>query len=227
MTITAAADGSALGNPGPMGWAWFIDDDSWAAGGSPHGTNNQGELLAVLELLRSTAGTDEALHIECDSRYVIDSVTRWMPGWKRKGWRKADGKPVLNRDILEALDAEITGRSVTFEWVKGHAGHPRNEAADKRANSAAQAYRNRSAVDAGPGFAGHDADAPSPTAPPVAPDPSPASGAVVVEQPTLFDDHDEDATEIRLALTASEHARLRERASAAGISPEQFLRELI
>ena len=108
MTITAAADGSALGNPGPMGWAWFIDDDSWAAGGSPHGTNNQGELLAVLEVCCARqAGTDEALDIECDSKYVIDSVTRWMPGWKRKGWRKADGKPVLNRDILEALDTEI------------------------------------------------------------------------------------------------------------------------
>ncbi|MGO1628149.1 MULTISPECIES: ribonuclease H family protein [unclassified Microbacterium] len=227
MTITAAADGSALGNPGPMGWAWFIDDASWAAGGSPHGTNNQGELLAVLELLRATAGTDEALHIECDSKYVIDSVTRWMPGWKRKGWRKADGKPVLNRDILEALDTEITGRSVTFEWVKGHAGHPRNEAADKRANGAAQAYRNRSAVDAGPGFAGHDAEAPSPAAPPAASDPTRTSGAVAVEQPTLFDDLDDDATEIRITLTASEHARLRERASTAGISPEQFLRELI
>lgn len=227
MTITAAADGSALGNPGPMGWAWFIDDDSWAAGGSPHGTNNQGELLAVLELLRATAGTDEALHIECDSKYVIDSVTRWMPGWKRKGWRKADGKPVLNRDILEALDTEITGRSVTFEWVKGHAGHPRNEAADKRANGAAQAYRNRSAVDAGPGFAGHDAEAPSPAAPLAVSDPTRTSGAVAVEQPTLFDDLDDDATEIRITLTASEHARLRERASTAGISPEQFLRELI
>lgn len=159
MTIIAAADGSALGNPGPMGWAWYIDDESWAAGGSPHGTNNQGELTAVLELLRATAGEDEALHIECDSRYVIDSVTKWMPGWKRKGWRKADGKPVLNREILEALDHELAGRTVTFEWVKGHAGHPRNEAADELANGAAQAYQRGSDVARGPGFRGTIPDA--------------------------------------------------------------------
>lgn len=142
-----------------MGWAWYIDDESWAAGGSPHGTNNQGELTAVLELLRATAGEDEALHIECDSRYVIDSVTKWMPGWKRKGWRKADGKPVLNREILEALDHELAGRTVTFEWVKGHAGHPRNEAADERANGAAQAYQRGSDVARGPGFRGTIPDA--------------------------------------------------------------------
>lgn len=124
MTITAAADGSALGNPGPNGWAWYIDDENWAAGGSPHGTNNQGELRAVLELLLATAGTDEKLLIECDSRYVIDSVTKWMPGWKRKGWRKSDGGPVLNRDLLEGIDEAIRGRNVEFSWVKGHAGHP-------------------------------------------------------------------------------------------------------
>ncbi|MPS75944.1 MAG: ribonuclease HI, partial [Microbacterium sp.] len=129
MTITAAADGSALGNPGPNGWAWYIDDANWAAGGSPHGTNNQGELRAVLELLRATAGTDEKLLIECDSRYVIDSVTKWMPGWKRRGWRKSDGGPVLNRDLLEGIDEAIRGRDVEFSWVKGHAGHPLNEAA--------------------------------------------------------------------------------------------------
>ncbi|WP_217178826.1 ribonuclease H [Streptomyces sp. AC495_CC817] len=152
MTITAAADGSALGNPGPNGWAWYIDDANWAAGGSPHGTNNQGELQAVLELLRATAGTDEKLLIECDSKYVIDSITKWMPGWKRKGWRKSDGGPVLNRDLMEALDAEMRGRDVEFSWVKGHAGHPLNEAADERANSAARAYQQKQEPRRGPGF---------------------------------------------------------------------------
>ncbi|WP_105566464.1 ribonuclease H family protein [Microbacterium halophytorum] len=156
MTIIAAADGSALGNPGPMGWAWYIDDTSWAAGGAPHGTNNQGELTAVLELLRATKHTGEAMVVHCDSKYVIDSVTKWMRGWKRKGWRKADGKPVLNREIMEALDAELAGRDVRFEWVKGHAGHPLNEAADVRANGAAQAFQRRSPVAEGPGFAGGD-----------------------------------------------------------------------
>lgn len=152
MTITAAADGSALGNPGPNGWAWYIDDANWAAGGSPHGTNNQGELQAVLELLRATAGTDEKLLIECDSKYVIDSITKWMPGWKRKGWRKSDGGPVLNRDLMEALDEEMRGRDVEFSWVKGHAGHPLNEAADQRANAAAKAYQAKQEPRRGPGF---------------------------------------------------------------------------
>ncbi|WP_341935858.1 ribonuclease HI [Microbacterium sp. LWO14-1.2] len=152
MTITAAADGSALGNPGPNGWAWYIDDANWAAGGSPHGTNNQGELQAVLELLRATAGTTEKLLIECDSRYVIDSVTKWMPGWKRKGWRKSDGGPVLNRDLLEGIDEAIRGRDVEFSWVKGHAGHPLNEAADERANAAAKAYQQKQEPRRGPGF---------------------------------------------------------------------------
>lgn len=152
MTITAAADGSALGNPGPNGWAWYIDDANWAAGGSPHGTNNQGELRAVLELLRATAGISEKLLIECDSRYVIDSVTKWMPGWKRKGWRKSDGGPVLNRDLLEGIDEAIRGRDVEFSWVKGHAGHPLNEAADERANAAAKAYQQKQEPRRGPGF---------------------------------------------------------------------------
>ena len=152
MTITAAADGSALGNPGPNGWAWYIDDANWAAGGSPHGTNNQGELRAVLELLQATANADEKLVIECDSRYVIDSVTKWMPGWKRRGWRKADGAPVLNRELLEGIDEALRGREVRFEWVKGHAGHPLTEAADERANAAAKAYQQQTEPARGPGF---------------------------------------------------------------------------
>ena len=152
MTIIAAADGSALGNPGPNGWAWYIDDANWAAGGSPHGTNNQGELQAVLELLRATAGTDEPLLIMCDSKYVIDSITKWMPGWKRRGWRKADGAPVLNRELMESLDDAMHGRDVRFEWVKGHAGHDLNEAADERANGAARAYQAKQEPRRGPGF---------------------------------------------------------------------------
>lgn len=162
MTITAAADGSALGNPGPNGWAWYIDEDHWAAGGSPHGTNNQGELQAVLELLRATSAVDEKLVIECDSRYVIDSVTKWMPGWKRRGWRKADGGPVLNRDLLEGIDEAMRGRDVSFSWVKGHAGHPLNEAADARANAAATAYQRKQEPDRGPGFGGASLSAPPP-----------------------------------------------------------------
>jgi ribonuclease HI len=153
VTITAAADGSALGNPGPAGWAWYVNDDCWRAGGWPHGTNNQGELMAVLDLFRSTAHlSGEKLHILCDSQYVINSVTKWMPGWKRKGWRKADGKPVLNVELLKEIDQALTGRKYTFEWVRGHAGHDLNEAADDRARAAAMAYQQGVAVRQGPGF---------------------------------------------------------------------------
>ncbi|MBK0332549.1 ribonuclease HI family protein [Brachybacterium sp. MASK1Z-5] len=153
MTITAAADGSALGNPGPAGWAWYIDDRTWRAGGWPHGTNNMGELKAVLDLLEATAvDADQHLHVLCDSQYVINSVTKWMPGWKRKGWRKKDGKPVMNVDLLKAIDRALAGRSVEFEWVKGHAGHRMNEAADRRANGAAVAFSKKQDPEVGPGY---------------------------------------------------------------------------
>ncbi|MGG5173802.1 RNase H family protein [Pseudarthrobacter sp. J1763] len=155
MTITAAADGSALGNPGPAGWAWYVDETCWRAGGWPHGTNNQGELMAVLDLFRSTAHLpEEPLRILCDSQYVINCITKWMPGWKRKGWRKADGKAVLNVELLKDIDAAIVGRKYSFEWVKGHAGHDLNEAADVRARAVATAYQNKTTVPSGPGFSG-------------------------------------------------------------------------
>ena len=153
--IIAAADGSALGNPGPAGWAWYIDDDHWASGGWAHGTNNMGELKAVLDLFEATASRPEAkLRVYCDSQYVINSLTKWMPGWKKKGWKKSDGKPVLNRNLLEALDAALTGRDYEFIWVKGHAGHELNEKADSLANGAARAYQEGREPAHGPGFGG-------------------------------------------------------------------------
>ena len=157
MTITAAADGSALGNPGPAGWAWYVDEGHWASGGWPRGTNNMGELKAVLDLLHQTAHLDDDLLVYCDSLYVINTVTQWMPGWKRKGWRKKDGNPVLNVDLVKALDAALndgSGRRVSFEWVKGHAGHPLNEAADRLAVAASTAYREHREPDPGPGVPG-------------------------------------------------------------------------
>ena len=151
--IIAAADGSALGNPGPAGWAWYIDDDHWASGGWAHGTNNMGELKAVLDLFEATASRPEAkLRVYCDSQYVINSLTKWMPGWKKKGWKKSDGKPVLNRDLLEALDRALAGRDYEFIWVKGHAGHELNEKADSLANGAARAYQEGREPAHGPGF---------------------------------------------------------------------------
>jgi len=173
--ITAAADGSSLSNPGPAGWAWYIDADTWAAGGWPLGTNNMGELMAVLDLLRQTAlVADEPLQVLCDSQYAINAISKWLPAWKARGWRRADGKPVLNRELLEALEVAMAGRDVRFEWVKGHAGHRLNEAADARARAAATAFQEGRPVPAGPGFARGAAPAisldPSPRAP-IAPAP--------------------------------------------------------
>ncbi|MET0854040.1 MAG: RNase H family protein [Microterricola sp.] len=243
MTIIASADGSALGNPGPTGWAWYVDDDCWAAGGWPHATNNQGELTAVLELFRATAHLDDDLHVLCDSQYVINSVTKWMPGWKKKGWRKADGKPVMNLEILQELDAALAGRRYRFEWVKGHANHPMNEAADERARAVSEAFQNRTPIPTGPGWtrAGAAAVAPvpglrspaasAPAAQPVAPS-SPS-------QPDLFDFDElsgelDELTpesagwhEITLTLSPEEHARLLGRAHDHGLNAEEFLRSLI
>lgn len=155
MTITAAADGSALGNPGPAGWAWVIDESRWRAGGWLRATNNQGELMAVIDLLHATEHrSDELLVVQCDSQYVVNAATQWMDGWKRRGWRKADGKPVLNRELLERLDQALSGRNVEFEWVRGHNGHPLNELADLRARTAAEAFRAGVTPDYGPGIHG-------------------------------------------------------------------------
>lgn len=118
------------------------------------GTNNIGELSAVLALLRATAHTGEDLLIYCDSQYVINSMTKWIHGWKRNGWRTASKKPVANADLIRAIDTELRGRSVRFEWVRGHAGHDLNEAADVRARNCATAYRDGTAPQFGPGFAG-------------------------------------------------------------------------
>jgi ribonuclease HI len=177
MTITAAADGSALGNPGPAGWAWYIDENNWAAGGWKHATNNQGELKAVLELFRATAHVDDDLLVLCDSQYVINSVTKWMRGWKAKGWRKADGKAVMNLELLQEIDEALAGRRYRFEWVKGHANHPLNEAADARARAVSEAYQRGSAVPTGPGFVAGGA------APAVAPSPPKLPAAARVTAP--------------------------------------------
>lgn len=191
--IVAAADGSALGNPGPAGWAWYISDSQWRAGGWPVATNNQAELMAVIDLLQSV---DRAtpIHILSDSQYVVKAATEWMPGWKRRQWRKADKKPVLNKELLQVLDAELSEREVTFEWVRGHAGHPLNEKVDDLARAAATAFRDGRAPESGPGVGAQQpatvADSFDPSAPTV-----PAAGvntasAAPTQQPddsaTLF-----------------------------------------
>ena len=257
MTITASADGSALGNPGPAGWAWYIDDDNWAAGGWKHATNNRGELTAVLELFRATERVDDDLLILCDSQYVINSVTKWMPGWKHKGWRKSDGKPVMNVELLQEIDAAIAGRKYRFEWVRGHVGHVLNEAADARARAAAEAFQRGAAVASGPGWmggGGHSVTAnpallaeavpgaerapavePRPT-PSVPNDrekraPAPAETEPILVTPehddTLFSFDEPEWHTIELQLTTEELQHLTRRARDSGASPDEFLRGLI
>ncbi|WP_235929118.1 RNase H family protein [Marisediminicola senii] len=254
--ITAAADGSALGNPGPAGWAWYVDDDCWAAGGWKHATNNQGELMAVLDLFRSTAHLDDELLVLCDSQYVINSVTKWMRGWKAKGWRKGDGKPVMNLELLKEIDAALVGRKYRFEWVKGHANHPLNEAADARARAVAEAFQRGRAVPSGPGWVRKgDVDAAArpaalrggglpgaaePAAPAAPATPAaavPAAAPAAAAHPELFS-FDDDGTDevpaaaastvsVTVSLSSDQFARLTRRATAAGISPEEALRDLI
>ena len=154
MTITAAADGSSLGNPGPAGWAWYVDEDTWDAGGWPKGTNNLGELTAILRLLQATAETGEELHILADSQYAINVVSKWRLGWKKRGWTKADKKPIKNLELIQEIDRAMEGRRVTFEWVKGHAGHHMNERADDLARGCAEAYQAGRTPEPGPGFGG-------------------------------------------------------------------------
>ncbi|MEF3405648.1 RNase H family protein [Agromyces sp. CCNWLW203] len=239
--IIAAADGSALGNPGPAGWAWYVDDTCWAAGGWKHATNNQGELKAVLELFRATAHLDDELLVQCDSQYVINSVTKWMPGWKRKGWRKADGKAVMNVELLQEIDEAIAGRRYRFEWVKGHIGHELNEAADARARAVAEAYQRGREIPTGPGWnARVESDsAASAAVEPAAAEPAPlepadlgapelAVGASDVDDALFSLDEDAEAWHsITLELSTEEIERLRVRAQAEGLSPEEFLRGLI
>lgn len=148
MTITVSTDGSALGNPnGPMGWAWadhtphaggtpgHEHEGDCDAGGASNGTNQIGELCAVLEALRAHPGA-EPLTIESDSQYAINCSTTWVRGWKKNGWKNSKGQPVKNRELIKAINREILQRPgpVKFVWVKGHNNNPGNEKVDHLAH---------------------------------------------------------------------------------------------
>jgi ribonuclease HI len=151
--LVASCDGSSLGNPGPGGWCWYVNDHQWAAGGHQDTTNNRMELTAVLDILQVTETSRATLELRCDSRYVIDALTKWIHGWKKRGWTTASGGPVANRDLIEDIHNRLTGRDVTFTWVRGHDGDDGNEAADLRARGAAEAVKYGTQVDTGPGLA--------------------------------------------------------------------------
>lgn len=134
-------DGSCAPNPGPGGWGAVIERDGQReeiAGASQASTNNIMELTAAIEALQRTPPGAE-VHVTTDSRYLKDGITQWLAGWKRRGWRKADGEPVLNRALWEALDTLARARDVRWEWVRGHSGHPENERSDVLANQAREA----------------------------------------------------------------------------------------
>ena len=140
--VVVATDGSALGNPGPGGWCWFVDAQNYEAGGDPGPvTNNQMEIVALTRCLLALGPTTAAT-IEVDSQYVLNAVTKWHHSWRRNGWRNSKGDPVANRDLIEQLLALLEARAAAgtrtdLRWVRAHNGAWRNENADQRAREAA------------------------------------------------------------------------------------------
>jgi ribonuclease HI len=129
-------DGACLGNPGPGGYAAVITiagDEQIIVGRDRSTTNNKMEMTAAIKALEAVS-KDLPIVIHSDSQYVIKGATEWLRGWKAKGWRKADGKPVMNQDLWMQMDALMVGRQISWKWVKGHAGHPENERVDSLAN---------------------------------------------------------------------------------------------
>jgi ribonuclease HI len=137
--IVIYADGACRGNPGPGGWgAWLRsgEHERELFGGERQTTNNRMELTAVIEALTALKRPSRVT-IYTDSSYVKDGITSWIRGWKARGWRTADGKPVKNIELWQRLDALNAGHRVQWRWVKGHAGDPGNERADRLANRGA------------------------------------------------------------------------------------------
>lgn len=134
--VCAFTDGACKGNPGPGGWGVLLrwgDSEKELYGGERDTTNNRMELMAVIAALESLK-RPVCVEVTTDSQYVKRGVTEWMSNWKRNGWRTSARAPVKNRDLWERLDGALAPHDVRWKWVKGHAGHPENERADRLAN---------------------------------------------------------------------------------------------
>ena len=139
MTIKIYTDGACSGNPGPGGWGAILrwnGHEKELSGGEKETTNNRMEMMAVIKALEALKNNKTPVEIHTDSKYVMDGITKWIAGWRARGWKTADKKPVKNQDLWERIDSLVSGHKVTFFWVKGHAGHPKNERADQLAVAA-------------------------------------------------------------------------------------------
>lgn len=129
-------DGACRGNPGKGGWGVLLrfgGAEKTLYGGEELTTNNRMELTAVIKGLAALNKPCSVL-VTTDSKYVLSGMTEWMPNWKKRNWKTASKKPVLNVDLWQQLDAQVQQHEVSWEWVKGHSGHPENELADQLAN---------------------------------------------------------------------------------------------
>ncbi len=129
-------DGACRGNPGPGGWGVIMryqDTEKEYFGGETHTTNNRMEMTAVIEAL-TLLTRPCTIDFSTDSRYVIDGITKWIIGWKKKNWKTSANKAVKNEDLWKKMDALVQGHDITWNWVKGHSGHVENERADALAN---------------------------------------------------------------------------------------------
>ena len=136
--VTLYTDGACRGNPGPGGWGAYLEygtAQKKLKGYAEETTNNRMELTAVIQGLRALTRTCD-VELKTDSKYVLQGVNEWLPGWKRNGWKTAAKKPVKNVDLWQALDTEVSRHAIEWQWVKGHSGIPGNELADQLANEA-------------------------------------------------------------------------------------------
>jgi ribonuclease HI len=133
--IIIYTDGACSGNPGKGGWGailMFKEHEKKISGGSKETTNNQMEIRAVIEALKTIKKPAEII-INTDSKYVMDGITKWINGWKKNGWRTADRKPVKNSELWQELDQEVSKYYIEWRWVKGHSGDKYNDIADELA----------------------------------------------------------------------------------------------